>query len=181
MGLQTRNVRRDGAAGAVRSERTADKWKVGAEVVENHPYANQVSERVRHTKVTKVGRTLVTTSSGTVFDTTDEPPHSKNSPSHHYLYTPEEFATETFKNATEAHLSKCFGVGGHGIGLDETLYIALALHLEIPPHLQERAHAIHHKIAASLLAPAEPSSSSGEPERPMPSTGATVRSKVRAK
>lgn len=149
------------------------------EVVEYHPYANQVRDRMSLTLVTKVGRTLVTTRSGTVFDTTEEPPCTKDSNSQHYLYTTEEYRTKQFEDEVASRLSKGLGIGGRGIGLDETLYIALALRIEIPTHLQERAHAIHNEITAGLPT-AELDGSSGGRERPLPSTGAKVRGKVRA-
>jgi len=122
----------------------------------------------------------VTTNSGAVFDTTEEPPYNKGNNSHHYLYTPDEYVTEQFEGEVASRLSKCLGIGGHGLGLDEILYIALALRIEIPTHLQERAHAIHNEITACLSTSYEPTSAGGEHGQPLPVAKAKMRSKLRA-
>lgn len=149
-------------------------------MVVHEPHANSAKERIKPTLVTRVGRTLVTTNDGCVFDTTQDPPRTKGEcPSHRYLYTEEEFETECFKDDTMRTLRRLQDIGHHP-SLDELLYVAIALKLEIPAHLQERAYALHQEITATLPTPSELASAGGEPERPLPSTGAKVRAKVRA-
>jgi len=148
-------------------------------VVVHDPYVNTRADRVRGVTIAKVGRTLVTTSTGMVFDTTATPPRSKgNGAAHSYLLTPEEYASEEFKYRALDIVRKKLGPGAH-VELDELLYIAIAWKLEIPKHLIERAYEIHNEIAVSGLATAEPGDTGGEYERPLSSSRAKVRVKVR--
>lgn len=115
-------------------------WEVGQEVIIQD--TNRApSATVWRSKVTKIGRKLVTTESGTEFDTSKDPPLSKTSVGRGArLYSLESWAERRWRAEVRAEVTRLFerDYDAAQVPLETMLGLSEVLLLGIPEHLKPK-------------------------------------------